>query len=160
VGQDLTLRRELVKLLSGGGAHAGFEKAVEGLPAGLRGMKPEGAAHTAWELLEHMRIAQRDMLEFSRNPASQSPDWPAGYWPSSPTPPSSHAWDNSVAAFRADLGAMRALVDDPNSDLFTPFAHGTGQSLLRETLQVADHNAYHVGELVFLRRLLGAWKPD
>ena len=156
---NLTLRRELAKLLSGGGAHAGFDEAVEDLPAGLRGMKPEGAAHTAWELLEHLRIAQWDMLEFSRNPAHRSPEWPAGYWPSSPAPPNSQAWDRSVAAFQTDLAAMKSLLEDPNSDLFTPFAHGTGQSLLREALQVADHNAYHVGELIFLRRLLGAWKP-
>jgi hypothetical protein len=100
------------------------------------------------------------MLEFSRNPQHKSPPWPDGYWPATPEPPKPGAWNKSVAAFRADLEAMRKLVSDPRSDLFTPFAHGDGQTLLREALQLADHNAYHLGELVFLRRLLGAWKAE
>ena len=121
-------------------------------------MKPEGAPHSAWELLEHLRIAQWDMLEFSRDPKHVSPDWPSGYWPKSAEPDSPTAWDHSVKAFQRDLKAMRELVSDPESDLFTPFPHGKGQTLLREALQMADHNAYHVGELIFLRRVLGAWK--
>jgi hypothetical protein len=153
-----TLRDQLVKLLEGRGAHADFGEAVAHFPAALRGKKPEGAPHTAWELLEHLRIAQRDMLEFSRNPKHQSPDWPSGYWPETPAPPDAHAWDKSVAAFGDDNEAMRKLVADPASDLFTPFGHGEGQNLLREALQMADHNAYHIGELVFLRRILGAWR--
>jgi hypothetical protein len=162
VDQNRALRNELVKLLEGGSAHADFDQAVADFPAKLRGVKPGSATgsapHSAWELLEHLRIAQSDMLEFSRNPLHKSPDWPGGYWPATPEPPKPGAWNKSVAAFRADLAAMRKLVSDPQSDLFAPFAHGDGQTLLREALQLADHNAYHLGELVFLRRLLGAWK--
>ena len=152
------LRGELIRLLSGKGAHADFEDAVRDFPSELRSAKPAGAPHSAWELLEHLRIAQSDMLEFSRNPKHESPEWPSGYWPPQPAPPDEAAWERSVAQFRADREAMKKLVSDANSGLFTPFPHGDGQTLLREALQIADHNAYHVGELVFLRRLLGAWK--
>lgn len=155
--QNHLLRTELDRLLSGHGAHADFDAAIAGLPAKLRAVKPDGAPHTAWELLEHMRIAQWDMLEFSRDPNHMSPDWPGGYWPGSSGPENAAAWDHSVKSFHRDLKAMRDLVADPKSDLFTPFPHGEGQSLLREALQMADHNAYHIGELIFLRRLLGAW---
>lgn len=153
-----SLRKELDRLLSGKGAHADFDAAVNDFPAQLRGVKPEGAPHSAWELLEHMRVAQWDMLEFSRDPKHVSPSWPEGYWPKSAAPESAETWEKSVKAFHHDLAAMRKLVADPKSDLFTPFAHGEGQTLLREAMQMADHNAYHVGELIFLRRLLGAWK--
>jgi hypothetical protein len=153
-----SLRKELDRLLSGNGAHADFEAAVADFPAKLRGVKPEGAPHTAWELLEHLRIAQWDMLEFSRDAKHVSPAWPAGYWPKSAEPESAAAWEKSVKSFQHDLAAMRKLVADPKADLFTPLPHGEGQTLLREAMQMADHNAYHVGELVFLRRLLGAWK--
>jgi hypothetical protein len=153
-----SLRKEVDRILSGKGAHADFDAAVAGLEPKLRGAKPEGAPHSAWELLEHLRIAQWDMLEFSREPKHVSPDWPEGYWPKSADPDSATAWDDSVKAFQRDLKAMRELVSDPKSDLFAPFPHGKGQTLLREALQVADHNAYHVGELIFLRRTLGAWK--
>ena len=154
------LRAELVKLLEGRGAHADFEQAVAGLPEQQRGVKAPGTPHSAWELLEHLRIAQWDMLEFSRDAKHASPDWPSGYWPQSPEPSDPHAWQKSVDAFLADNEAMRELVADPASDLFTPFAHGDGQNLLREALQLADHNAYHIGELVFLRRTLGEWKAS
>lgn len=153
-----SLRKEVDRILSGKGAHADFDAAVAGLPPQLRGVKPEGAPHSAWELLEHLRIAQWDMLEFSRDPKHVSPDWPGGYWPKSAEPDSATVWDQSVKAFQRDLKAMRELVSDPESDLFTPFPNGKGQTLLREALQMADHNAYHVGELIFLRRVLGAWK--
>jgi hypothetical protein len=153
-----SLRKELDRLLAGKGAHADFDAAVADFPAKLRGVKPEGAPHTAWELLEHLRIAQADMLEFSRDPKHVSPAWPAGYWPEKAEPDSAKDWVQSVKAFQRDLAAMRKLVSNPKSDLFTPFAHGEGQTLLREAMQMADHNAYHVGELIFLRRQLGAWK--
>lgn len=153
-----SLRAELDRLLSGHGAHADFDAAIEEFPAKLRGARPEGSPHSAWQLLEHMRIAQWDMLEFSRDPKHVSPDWPDGYWPKSAEPGGPADWDKSVKSFHRDLKAMRDLVADPKADLFTPFPHGDGQTLLREALQVADHNAYHVGELIFLRRLLGAWK--
>jgi hypothetical protein len=153
-----TLREQLVKFLGGRGAHADFDDAVAGLPVSLRDVKPADAPHSAWELLEHLRIAQWDMLEFSRDPNHVSPPWPSGYWPASAQPPDARAWDESVAAFRADREAMQHLISNPASDLFTPFPHGEGQNLLREALQMADHNAYHIGELVLLRRLLGAWE--
>lgn len=153
-----SLRKELDRLLTGKGAHADFDAAVTDFPAKLRGVKPEGAPHSAWQLLEHIRIAQWDMLEFSRDPKHVSPAWPEGYWPKSAAPENAAAWERSVKSFHHDLAAMRKLVADPQSDLFTPFPHGDGQSLLREAMQMADHNAYHVGELIFLRRLLGAWK--
>lgn len=152
------LRSELVKLLKGGGAHATFEQAVKDFPVPLRGQRPDGSPHTAWDLLEHLRIAQWDMLEFCRDPEHQSPKWPSGYWPATHEPPDDDAWDTSVRAFRLDAEAMEGLIADPASDLTKPLAWGKGQSLLREALQLADHNAYHIGELVFLRRLLGAWK--
>ncbi len=148
----------MLSLLRGGGAHVAFDKAVSHLPAALRGAKPAGAPYSAWELLEHMRIAQWDILEFSRNPKHVSPEWPGGYWPKSAAPPDEAAWDQSVRQFRADLEAMEKLVADPRTHLFTRIPHGDGQTVLREALLVADHNAYHLGELVLLRRLLGAWK--
>jgi uncharacterized damage-inducible protein DinB len=156
--QTAALREHLLHLLRGGGAHLDFEKAVAALPPELRGVRPAGLPHSPWRLLEHMRIAQWDILEFSRNPRHVSPPFPDGYWPQGDAPPDAAAWDRSVAAYRADLRAMEALVADPASDLFTPFPHGQGQTLLREALLVADHNAYHLGQLVVVRRLLGAWE--
>ena len=153
-----SLRQHLLELLRGSHAHASFDTAVDGLPADERGLRPEGAAHSPWEILEHLRIAQWDILEFSRDPAHVSPEWPVGYWPEGPEPPDPEAWDRTAEAFRKDLAAVQELVADPASDLFTPFPHGQGQTLLREALLVADHNAYHLGEMVVVRRLLGAWK--
>ena len=155
--QNKALRDHLLYLLRGGGAHLSFADAVKGLPAKLRGRKARGAAHTPWQLLEHMRIAQWDILEFSRDPKHVSPAFPAGYWPRTEAPPAG-AWQKSLKQFRADLEAMQALVEDPATDLFARIPHGEGQTVLREALLVADHNAYHLGQLVLLRRLLGAWK--
>jgi uncharacterized damage-inducible protein DinB len=155
--ESKVLRDHLVELLGSNHAHATFEAAVRDLPAELRGRKPRAAQHTAWQLLEHLRIAQWDILEFSRKPKHVSPAWPDGYWPATPAPPDEAAWDKSVRRFRADLKAMQKLVANPASDLFAPLPHGDGQTLLREALLLADHNAYHVGQLVLLRRLLGAW---
>jgi hypothetical protein len=151
------LREHLLYLLRGGGAHLDFDAAIAGLPAPLRGAKAAGVPHSPWRLLEHMRIAQRDILEFSRNPRHVSPPFPDGYWPADDAPPDAAAWDRSVAAFRADLEAMQDLVADPATDLFAPIPHGEGQTILREALLAADHNAYHLGQLVMLRRVLGAW---
>jgi len=155
---DSALRQHLVNLLMGGNAHADFESVVKDLPAPLRGKTPKGAQHSPWEILEHLRIAQWDIVEFSRNPAHKSPDFPSGYWPAKAEPPDDKAWEESVRAFRKDLQAMCALVKDPATDLIARIPHGDGQTILREALLVADHNAYHLGELVLLRRLLGAWK--
>ncbi|MFQ5817633.1 MAG: DinB family protein [Terriglobia bacterium] len=146
-----------MNLLQSEGAHVAFEAVIAGLPAELRGVKPAGAPHTAWQLLEHLRICQWDILEFSRNPQYVSPAWPGGYWPARAVPPDEAAWEKSVKAFRADLNAMQKLVTDPKTDLFARIPHGTGQTILREVLLVADHNAYHLGQLVLLPRLLGAW---
>jgi hypothetical protein len=155
---DKVLREHLLNLLKGDGAHADFEAAVKNLPPGLQGKRPKGSEHSPWEVLEHLRIAQWDILEFSRNAKHVSPEFPSGYWPSNPGPPNEKAWDKSADAFRSDLKAMVELVANESTDLFTPIAHGEGKTILREALLVADHNAYHLGELVLLRRLLGAWQ--
>jgi hypothetical protein len=152
------LREHLRELLVGGHAHLDFDRAIADLPIELRGAKPPGLPHTPWRLVEHMRIAQWDILRFSTDPAHVSPEFPAGYWPEGDTPPDPGAWDRSVEAFRADLRAMMDLVADPDVDLFAPIPHGKGQTILREALLVADHNAYHVGQLVVVRRFLGAWE--
>jgi len=151
------LRKHVIYLLNEGGAHVTFDAAVARFPAAARGKKPKGAPHTAWQLVEHMRIAQWDILEFSRNAAHISPKFPEGYWPKSEAPPTDRAWNESLRKFRADLEAMAALVSDPKTDLLARIPHGDGQTILREALLVADHNAYHLGQLVILRRLLGAW---
>ena len=158
MSRDNDLRRHVLYLLRGGGAHLDFEKSVAGLPAKLRGAKVKGLPFTAWRLLEHMRIAQWDILEFSRNPKYVSPKFPADYWPASDAPPDAAAWETSLKRFRADLAAMQALVKNPSTNLLARIRHGDGQTILREALLVADHNAYHLGQLVMLRRLLGAWK--
>ena len=152
------LRKHLLYLLGGGGAHVDFDSAIAGWPMKLRGRKPKQLPHTAWQLLEHMRIAQWDILEFSRNPKHVSPEWPEGYWPATDAPPSPAAWSKSMSTFQANLKAMMSLVKSPRRDLFVRIPHGEGQTILREALLVADHNAYHLGELVYLRRALGAWK--
>ncbi len=155
---DQSLREQLVGLLEGGHAHATFEQAIKALPAPLRGRAPKGLPYSPWQLLEHLRIAQWDILEFSRDREHKSPSWPEGYWPpADQKQPSEAQWRRSVAAFRRDLKAMQDLVADPATDLFARIAWGDGQTILREALLVADHNAYHLGELVVVRRLLGAW---
>jgi hypothetical protein len=154
---DSSLRDHLLKLLDAASAHVNFEHALRGFPEPLRGFKPGGSPYTPWQLLEHLRIAQSDILEFTRDPKHVSPSWPEGHWPKTEAPPSAAAWELSVRAFRADLAAMKKLVADPQTDLFARIPHGTGQTILREALLVADHNAYHLGQFVLLRRLLGAW---
>jgi hypothetical protein len=151
------LREHLLDLLGGGHAHLDFERAIADLSAELRGARPPGLPHTPWRLVEHMRIAQWDILRFSVDPEHVSPAFPDGYWPEGDAPPDPGAWDRCVAAFRADLQAMMDLVAAPATDLFAPIPHGQGQTILREALLVADHNAYHLGQLVTVRRLLGAW---
>jgi hypothetical protein len=155
MNNDAAVREHLLWLLKGGHAHIGFDAAVRGWPAPLRGKKPRGAAHTPWEVLEHMRIAQWDILEFSIDPKHVSPEFPAGYWPATAAPPSGAAWARSVRAFRSDRAAIVKLVEDPATDLYARLPHGDGQTLLREVLLVADHNAYHLGELLALKRMLG-----
>ena len=157
MNEDKLLREHVIYLLRGGGAHLGFDEAVADLPPALRGARPPGVPHTPWRLVEHLRIAQWDILEFSRNPHHVSPEFPDGYWPESDAPPSEAAWNTSLAQFRADLKAMEQLVADPTTDLLAKIPQGSGQTILREALLVADHNAYHLGQLVVVRRALGAW---
>jgi len=154
---DQRLREHLLELLSGGGAHLTFERAIADLPPELRGQRPQGTPHTPWRLLEHLRICQWDILEFSRSSGHVSPDFPDGYWPSEDAPRDADAWESSVQAIEQDLAAMKELVADPNVDLLAPFPWGKGQTLAREAMLLADHNAYHLGQLVEIRRMLGAW---
>ena len=151
------LRTHLLKLLDWQDAHASFESAVKDLPPKLRGQQPQGLPHSPWQLVEHLRFTQRDILDFCRDSSYTEPKWPDEYWPASVAPPAPEAWDESVAGFRGDLEAIKQLVQDPGTDLFAEIPHGQGQTYLREVLLVADHNAYHVGQLIAVRRLLNAW---
>jgi hypothetical protein len=154
------LQKQLLALLKGGNAHAGFDEVVKDFPAEKRGVKPAGLPYSAWQLLEHIRIAQHDIVRFSKNHDGnyESPKWPDGYWPKSPDPPNDHAWNESIRQIKADEKEFAELLADPNSDLEQPFPWGEGQNLLREALLIADHNAYHLGEIVAVRRILGIWK--
>ena len=145
----------IVDAMSGHHAHIDLDSTVEDFPVELRGVKASGAPHTAWQLLEHMRIAQWDILEFSRNPRHKSPKWPDEYWPKDPEPTDDDAWDNSVKQINDDLEGFLALLK--KEDIYKKIPHGSGQTILREALQIADHNSYHIAEIVALRRMLGAW---
>ena len=154
---DAALRKHLIDVLKGGSAHVQFMDALEGFPSNKRGTFAPGLPHTGWQLLEHSRIAQWDILEFSRNPKHVSPGFPEGYWPKTPGPPADAEWDKSVQSFQHDLTEMIELVKNPRTDLFAKIPHGDNQTILREALVLADHNAYHLGQLVDLRRALGTW---
>jgi hypothetical protein len=150
---DRALREHLFQLLDGGHAHPKFEEIVDEFPVDRAGIRPPGAPHSAWELLEHMRIAQNDILRFSKEPDYVSPEFPGGYWPVSPAP-TRRQWRDSVEGFQKDLAQFKELLRDPSKDLHEPFAWGDGQTLLREALLIADHNSYHLGQLMLVRRLL------
>ena len=152
------VREQIIKLLQGGQAHLTLDDVLKNFPQRLRGVKPAGAPHSAWQLLEHLRIAQWDILEFSRNAKHVSPKWPEGYWPANDRPPTDAAWKKSISAIKRDGRAMQRLVENPRTDLYSKIPHGTGQNILREALLIADHNAYHIGQLLLVRRLLGAWQ--
>jgi hypothetical protein len=152
--ETVSLRKHLENLLNMKGAHLSFEAAVADFQVALRGVKPIGAPHTAWELVEHMRLAQEDILDFSRNPNYQEKRFPDDYWPAAEAPPSEAAWDQSVDRFQSDLREMQALIANTEHDLLAKIPHGKGQTLLREALLVADHNSYHLGQLVLLRKML------
>jgi uncharacterized damage-inducible protein DinB len=160
VSQDAALREQLGRLLAWEDAHVGFDRAVADIPMELRGRQPSGVPYSPWQLLEHLRITQRDILEFCRNSDYHELEWPADYWPPSPAPPTPSAWDDAVNQFRQDRKALQDLAADTSIDLFAKIPHGQGQTYLRELLLVADHTAYHVGELIVVRRLLGAWKAS
>lgn len=155
VSQDRILRSHVLYLLTDGGAHAHFDDVMGDWPVQLAGVKVANFPHTAWMLLEHMRLAQWDILEFSRNPKHVSPAWPEGYWPESEAPPSEKAWEASAAAFRKDLRGLEQLVANLKTDLYAKLSWGEGQTILREALLAADHNAYHLGQLVMLRKSIG-----
>lgn len=157
---DQALRDHLRELLTTSHAHVDFDDAIEGLPAELRGTRHPSLDHSPWRLVEHLRIVLWDILQFSKDPKHVSPDFPEGYWPEAEAPTDPGAWDRSIQAFRADMKAMIALVEDPAVDLVAPIPHGDGQTVLREALLVADHNAYHIGQLVMVRKLLGAWPGE
>ena len=154
---DAVLRKHLIDVLKGGSAHVQFMDALEEFPPNKRGTFAPGLPHTGWQLLEHARIAQWDILEFSRNPNHVSPGFPEGYWPKTPGPPADAEWDKSVQSFQNDLNEMIELVKNPRTDLFAKIPHGDNQTILREALVLSDHNAYHLGQLVDLRRALGTW---
>ena len=154
MNNDQSLRKDLLELLDGAHAHASFDKVIADFPATLRGEIPKGLPHSAWMLLEHIRLAQWDILDFSRNPNYQEMKFPDDYWPKTEAPPDDEAWDQSIERFQQDLKAMEKLISDPHIDLTARIPHGTGQTLLREALLVAAHNAYHIGQLVLVRKML------
>jgi hypothetical protein len=155
--ESSAFRKELIAHLTEDHAHAGFDSAVKDFPAELRGQRPEGVPHSAWQLVEHMRIAQWDIIEYALDPKHKSPEFPDGYWPRSPGPPDAKAWDKSIAGFRADRKKLAAALE--KTDVLAPIPHAKNQTLASKTILVLDHNAYHLGQLVFLRRFLNAW-PD
>ena len=154
------IREQLRRLLDWEDAHVGFDRAVADIPADLRGSQPAGVPYSPWQLLEHLRITQHDILDFCRNPDYEELEWPADYWPASSAPPSPSAWENAISQFRQDRKALQDLAADRSIDLFAKIPHGQGQTYLRELVLAADHAAYHIGELVVVRRLLGAWKAS
>ena len=155
---DMPLREQLRKMLAWEDAHVGLETALGDLPVELRGKVPAGAPHSVWQLLEHLRIAQHDILDFCVNPKYEEMKWPDDYWPKSAAPSSAKEWDDSISQFKKDRKTIEDLAMNSNIDLFAKIPHGSGQTYLRELLLIADHNAYHIGQLVVVRRLLGAWK--
>jgi DinB superfamily len=154
--QNDALREQLMKILDWQSAHVGFDVAVDGIPPELRGVQPAGLPYSPWQLLEHMRLCQLDILEFCRNPDYQEPPM-EDYWPKTSEPPNPDAWEESIASFCNDREALKKIAADPNIDLFAAIPHGSGQTYLRELLLVADHNAYHLGQLVAIQRLLSCW---
>jgi uncharacterized damage-inducible protein DinB len=155
-----SLVQHLVDLLDGGSAHSTLAHAVLDFPISRAGARPAGAPHSAWQLLEHLRIAQHDILKFSQGPGWASPAWPEGYWPASAKPAGAEKWNASLRAFRNDLANFKKLLRARSEELYDALPWGDGQTLLREALLIADHNAYHIGQLVLVRRLLGAWPAE
>jgi hypothetical protein len=149
--------KALIELLEGGHAHTTFQAAVSDIPAKYRGVNPEGLPYSIWDLVVHIRIAQWDILEFSRNPRHHSPTWPEGYWPSDEMPPGEVDWQYNLKQIEKDKKEFISLLQDPANDLYKPFPHGDGQNLIREALLIADHTTYHVGQIIIVRRILGIW---
>ena len=152
-----SVRDLIARLLAWEDAHVSFDKAVADIPPDLRGKIPHNLPYSAWQLVEHLRIAQHDILDFCLNPNYEETKWPDDYWPESAAPPSQAAWDDSIRRFQQDRTALRQLAADERFDLEARIPHGNGQTYLRELVLVADHTAYHVGQIVLVRRLLGNW---
>jgi hypothetical protein len=160
VNADEVLREQLLSLLRGGHAHMTFDQAVADFPAEHINHKLPEAPYTAWHLLEHIRIAQWDILEFIRNPEHVSPPWPAGHWPAPGEEADAARWAQTLADFHADLEALQAIVENPDTDLTAPLPHAEEYTVLREILSVVDHNAYHIGELAMLRHIMDTWPAE
>lgn len=154
---DTVVREELLHLLRGGNAHLSFDDAVADFPMDAINRRPPNVPYTPWHLLEHLRLAQWDILDFVRNPNYREMKWPEDYWPAPDAEADAAAWEGTLAAFRADLKAVEDLVNDPQTDFSATIPHGDGQTILREILLVADHNAYHIGEFAILRQVMGTW---
>jgi len=154
------LREQLSRLLDWSDAHVNFDGAIAGVPIESRGTRVEGFPHSLWELVEHIRVAQADILEFCRNPAYVEPRWPEEYWPATSEPPTAESWDESLASLERDRVGLQTLASNPDLDLFSAIPHGSGQTYLRELILAADHTSYHVGQIVCPRRMLGIWGPD
>ena len=157
---DTSLREQLGRLLAWEDAHAGFDSAIKDIPAAHRATVPNGLPYSAWQLIEHLRITQHDILDFCVNPDYKEMRWPDDYWPANPVPPDARAWTGALDGYRRDLAKVQKLAKDPSTDLFATIPHGSGQTYLREILLVADHAAYHVGQIVIVRRMLGAWEKS
>jgi hypothetical protein len=155
--KDKKLRRQIIDMLNGEDAHVSLDNALKGIHEKLLGLKPERIPYSIWQLTEHIRITQWDIVEFSSNPKHISPPWPTGYWPKRETPLDNTEWNESLEKIKADRKKMAALISDPGNDLYKPFNHGKGQTLLREALLILDHTSYHTGEIIVIRRLLNTW---
>jgi len=155
---DAITRKHLIELITGGNAHATLDEALSNLPPELRGVKPDNLPYSIWQLAEHIRIVQWDILEFSKDQSHQSPKWPDEYWPKEAAPENDAAWDKTIGQIKKDADSFIALLNDTKNNLYEPLPHGDGQTLLREALLVGDHASYHTAEIIVLRRLLGAWK--
>lgn len=151
------IRELLIEQMTGRHAHVSFDQAIKGLQISDVGSRPEGLPHSIWELVEHIRISQNDILEFSRDPDYKSPSWPKGYWPENPEPGGKKEWEATIEAFHSDHEQMVELIKNPEKDLLMPLPHGSGQTLFREAMLIVDHNSYHIGQIIQVRRLLGSW---
>jgi hypothetical protein len=160
VSADRVVREQLLHLLRGGNAHLTFDQAVDAFPPASINARARRVGYSPWQLLEHLRLAQWDILEFIRNPAHVSPAWPEGYWPPAHEEADRARWQQTIEAIRADLAALEAIVEDPATDLYADLPHAAGYTVLREILLVADHNAYHIGEFAILRQVMDTWPAD
>lgn len=156
--ENTPLIHQLKQLITKGNAHVTLEEALKGIPAKLRGVVPDGLPYSLWQIAEHIRITQHDILDFSRNPKYKAIKWPDNYWPKEKAPKDAAAWNDCIKQIKKDTKEFIALLENKDADLYTPFKWGDGQNLLREAMLIADHTSYHTGEIIVIRRLLGNWK--